>query len=277
LVVSKVPALGVCSGSKEIGSDAKISDFEKVIPDGLTALRAAGRGTPGSREIPGWKGDEHREANQLSQSIHEAEKKLEQFNKWVRVGSARDGNNNQSATNPCQRFRYDNSTGFKSSIPSGISPQYVLGRMVEAATDNCGGSGDPVLTDEWFSYSARGQQTDMYESTPNSGGWYHTTLSYWNNGSPGTLMGYLGTGTTAFTNSLNYFVDGEGRLKGLWDGTVSKSICQSPADRARLSTGSCLFWGSRLRDFRALRQSPNDRKNPKDQAKIHRIDDCNRQ
>ena len=138
------------------------------------------------------------------------------------------GNNNQSATNPCHRFRYDNSTGFKGSIPAGITVAYTLGRMVEAATDNCGGQGDPVLTDEWFSYSARGENVDMWESTPNSGGWYHVQQGYFPSGVMETLRGFTGTGTGApFSDLFTYNLDGKGRPYGMVDTTGSAPIWAS--------------------------------------------------
>lgn len=134
------------------------------------------------------------------------------------------GNNAQSTNNPCLRFRYDNSTGVNGSYPSGISPTYYYGRMVEAETDGCTGSGSTV-TDEWFSYSARGDQTDAWESTPHSGGWYHLQNQYAANGAISVRLGYLGTGTsTAFANVLAYGMDGEGRANSLMDQTLNKSL-----------------------------------------------------
>ena len=40
-------------------------------------------------------------------------------------------------------------------------------------------------TDLGFSYDAVGRQTDFYESTPDSAGYYHVVGSYWPNGSIG--------------------------------------------------------------------------------------------
>jgi RHS repeat-associated protein len=113
------------------------------------------------------------------------------------------GNNNQSASNPCKRFRYDNTSGWPgSTMPSGIVN--TLGRLREAATDACSTS-DPIITDEWFSYTARGEVSDVYESTPHSGGYYHTTATYWANGAPNQLTAPGGYG-------VSYNLDGEGRV-----------------------------------------------------------------
>jgi hypothetical protein len=38
-----------------------------------------------------------------------------------------------------------------------------------------------LVTDEWLNYDANGRNTDLDQSTPNSGGYYHTTVSYWAN------------------------------------------------------------------------------------------------
>ncbi len=90
----------------------------------------------------------------------------------------------------------------------------------EQETDN-----ENMLTDEWFSYNARGDQTDSWESTPNSGGWYHVANNYAANGPVSTRNGYFGTGTTTpFSNSFAYSFDGEGRSNGLTDTTINKAI-----------------------------------------------------
>ena len=54
------------------------------------------------------------------------------------------------------------------------------------------------VTDLGFSYSVLGQVTDLYESTPNSGGYYHTTATYYGNGAVNTLGGVPGKPTWSF-------------------------------------------------------------------------------
>lgn len=113
------------------------------------------------------------------------------------------GNNHQSLSH-CKRFRYDNSSGYPGSTkPSGLTN--TLGRLIEAATDECVSGNDAIITDEWFSYTARGEVSDDYESTPHSGGYYHATATYWANGVLSTLNATNGYAT-------NYNVDGEGRI-----------------------------------------------------------------
>ncbi len=118
-----------------------------------------------------------------------------------------DVGNNDQAANGCLRFRYDNSAGYGGTKPSGLAN--TLGRMVEAATDACSTT-DPILTNEWFSYTPRGEVSDAYESTPNSGsGYYHTSATYWANGALNTLNGYSSSGSSIY--SASWGVDGEGR------------------------------------------------------------------
>lgn len=118
------------------------------------------------------------------------------------------GNNNQSATNPCKRFRYDNQAGYPGSTrPSGLAN--TLGRLIEAATDECDSGGDSIITDEWFSYDARGEETDLYQSTPNSDGYYHSATSYLANGVVNQLTGASGY-------YMTWGVDGEGRVSSTY-------------------------------------------------------------
>jgi RHS repeat-associated protein len=113
------------------------------------------------------------------------------------------GNNNQSATNPARRFRYDNTPGALGSRPPGVSVSNVMGRLTEAETDN--GGEVSAITDEWFSYTARGEVSDIYESTPHSGGYYHTSTTYWPNGVVNSISGPAGY-------FMSWNVDGEGRV-----------------------------------------------------------------
>jgi RHS repeat-associated protein len=115
----------------------------------------------------------------------------------------------------CKRYRYDfTSNGWAGTPPSGITVSNIEARLMEAATDNCTGT---TLTDEWFSYTARGQMSNSYQSTPHSSGYYNTTATYWPNGAPDQLSGV--PGLTAITYSL----DGEGRTY-----TVSAASGQNP-------------------------------------------------
>jgi RHS repeat-associated protein len=112
----------------------------------------------------------------------------------------------------CRSFVYDSG-----SPPAGVSVQNTKNRLVEAYTNSaCNGHGS-VVTDEWFSYDADGQLTDVYESTPHSGGYYHTSASYWATGAINSLSALTASGTAIFPNiyygtNTNTGLDGEGRI-----------------------------------------------------------------
>src|SRR5215469_3515226 len=95
----------------------------------------------------------------------------------------------------CKRFYYDGTSGFYGQgAPTGYTGSNLKERLVEAETDDCTWPTSPahMLTDEWFSYDADGRTTDVWESTPNSGGYYHTTVGYYLNGAFNSLSGIPG-------------------------------------------------------------------------------------
>lgn len=126
------------------------------------------------------------------------------------------GNSSQSGTNYCKRFRYDSSQGYFGSIPTGVSVSNSLGRMVEAATDNCGITQDSMLTDEWFSYDKDGNVGDTWESTPHSGLYYHSVATFAGNSTPLTVRL---ANPSLYT--MTYGLDGEGRASSLKEGTAT--------------------------------------------------------
>lgn len=110
----------------------------------------------------------------------------------------------------CRRFRYDNSNGVLGSKPSGVTVNYPLGRLAEAETDTCASpiTQSSILTDEWFSYTNRGELSDSYESTPHSGTYYHAAATYWANAALNQLNAYIGS-TLNYSAAWN--LDGEAR------------------------------------------------------------------
>jgi RHS repeat-associated protein len=135
------------------------------------------------------------------------------------------GNNTQSVSH-CKRFRYDNSAGYPGSTkPTGLTN--TLGRLIEAATDKCDNTGDAIITDEWFSYTPRGEISDKYQSSPNSAGYYHEILTYWASGATKQISGLPSLPT------FTYGVDGEGRLK-----SVTASTGQNPLSSASYNAAS---------------------------------------
>ena len=128
-----------------------------------------------------------------------------------------DVNNSAQSTSACKRFRYDNTTGVLGAIPTGVTASNTLGRMAEAETDTCASpiTQSSIITDEWFSYDKDGRLTDVYELTPNSGGYYHTTVGYFSNGVVSSLSGLPGYAAYSYT------VDGEGRPNTAVQGTTT--------------------------------------------------------
>jgi YD repeat-containing protein len=114
-----------------------------------------------------------------------------------------------STSTPSQKFVYDTAT------VNGVSMNTAKTRLARAYT--CIGTCSSVITDLGFSYSPTGQTTDVYESTPNSGGYYHLSKNYYPNGVAQAFGGMPGIPT------ITYGVDGKGR----WN-TVSASSGQNP-------------------------------------------------
>ena len=114
----------------------------------------------------------------------------------------------QANSTPDKFFVYDAAT------VNGVAMANPKGRLVEAYTcmNPC-----TKLTDEGFSYSVRGEQSDLYELTPHSGTnyYYHTAQTYWPHGLPNQLSSNISGlpsitygGTIGSTAGL----DGEGRI-----------------------------------------------------------------
>jgi RHS repeat-associated protein len=121
----------------------------------------------------------------------------------------------------CRHFRYDASV----TPPTGVTVATTLSRMEEAYTDNCASG---KITDEWFGYDALGNVTDLYESTPHSSGFYHTTAQYFPNGAVQSVSGVPGQST------WNFGVEGEGRPSSAvtgsttWVSSVAYNLTSNP-------------------------------------------------
>src|SRR5260370_16816109 len=93
--------------------------------------------------------------------------------------------------------------------------RYTKARLAEAYTcTTCPGT---KITDIGFSYTKRGEASDVYESTPHSGGYYHLTQSYWLHGVPNQLSGLPGLPTITYEGTIGSTValDPEGPLTQL--------------------------------------------------------------
>jgi len=115
-----------------------------------------------------------------------------------RITSATYPSGPYASATPSKYFVYDSAT------VNGVTMTNVKARLAEAYT--CVSSCTSKLSDEGFSYTARGEASDVYESTPNSGGYYHVTAAYWANGALNQLSNLVGLPT------ITYNVDGEGRI-----------------------------------------------------------------
>jgi RHS repeat-associated protein len=112
---------------------------------------------------------------------------------------------------PTKNFVYDAATVATATM------QNAKTRLAEAYTTST--SCASKCTDEGFSYTARGELTDVYELTPHSPtSYYHVSQTHWPNGAPNVLAGNIGLPT-----SITYGVDGEGRTN-----TTSASSGQNP-------------------------------------------------
>jgi RHS repeat-associated protein len=125
-----------------------------------------------------------------------------------------------SSSTPNKYFVYDAAT------VNGVAMANVKSRMAEAytATSPTG----TKITDIGFSYTARGEASDVYESTTHSAGYYHSSATYWANGALETLGNSIAS-LPVFT----YAPDGEGRPN-----TVSASTGQNPVTSTIYSVAS---------------------------------------
>jgi RHS repeat-associated protein len=135
-----------------------------------------------------------------------------------------------AAVTPNKCFVYD-------ATIDGQTVTFTGGRLAEAytTTASCSTTTLPAhVTDEAFGYSARGEITDVYESTPNSGAYYHTTASYWANGALNVLGG------VPSKNAWTYGVDAEGRMATVISGTTVNLVTGTSYNPARQVTNVVL-------------------------------------
>src|ERR1700722_1853778 len=130
-----------------------------------------------------------------------------------------------ASSTPYKYFVYDAAT------VNGVVMANVKARMAEAYT--CTSACTSKITDIGFSYTVRGETSDIYESTPNSGGYYHTSATYWANGSLDVLTAKYGSAGVTGLPTFTYAPDGEGRIN-----TVSASLGQNPVTASAYSVAS---------------------------------------
>jgi RHS repeat-associated protein len=101
---------------------------------------------------------------------------------------------------------------YDSATVNGVAMTNAKGRLAEAYTCiTCPGT---KLTDIGYSYTGRGEVSDVYESTPHSSGYYHLTQTYWPHGAPKQLSGLPGLPAITYGGTIGSTVglDGEGRI-----------------------------------------------------------------
>jgi RHS repeat-associated protein len=133
----------------------------------------------------------------------------------------------------CTRFRFDSPSKGIFTAPGTITNG--AGRIVEAETDDCTvypPTAGHWFSDEWFSYDAVGNVTDMWESTPHSGGYYHSSAKYFANGKMSSL-------TLPAVGTVNYTVDPDGRWQSMKVGslTLVSSVTYGPNGPTQVNVG----------------------------------------
>jgi RHS repeat-associated protein len=122
---------------------------------------------------------------------------------------------------------------YDSATVNGVAMANAKNRLAEAytATSQTG----TKITDEGFSYSRRGELTDLYQLTPHSGSYYHVSQTYWPHGAPSQLSGNIGLPTIQYGGTIGSTVglDGEGRIT-----QITASSGQNPVTGVSFNTAS---------------------------------------
>ncbi|MGB6874405.1 MAG: RHS repeat domain-containing protein [Candidatus Acidiferrales bacterium] len=124
-----------------------------------------------------------------------------------------------ASNTPGKYFVYDSAT------VDGVTMLYPKARLAEAYTATC--QTCSKITDEGFEYTVRGQVSDVYESTPDSGGYFHVDETYYANGAADQISDLHGMPT------ITYGLDGEGRAR-----TISASSGQNPVTSTSYNVAS---------------------------------------
>jgi RHS repeat-associated protein len=126
-----------------------------------------------------------------------------------------------ASNTPTKCFVYDSATVNSTSMANAKT------RLAEAYTTAASSCPSTATVDEGFSYSVRGETADVWEKTPDSGGWYHVNATYWANGSLDVLNGgsspLPGLPAITYGASDGSGLEGEGRVT-----KVTASTGQTP-------------------------------------------------
>ena len=127
-----------------------------------------------------------------------------------------------ASVTPSRHFVYDTATVNSAAMSNAKT------RLAEAYT--CFSPCSTKLTDEGFSYTARGEPGDLYESTPHSGSYYHVNQTYWANGTTNLIQDLSGL------PAITYNLDGEGRVYSATAGSGQNPLSSTTYNTASLPT-----------------------------------------
>jgi RHS repeat-associated protein len=148
-----------------------------------------------------------------------------------------------AVTHHCSSFAYDSITSVTvggetvQPVPSGYAASNIVGRLVEAETDDCSAwppTTASMITDEWFSYDGNGNLSDVWEHTPHSGGYYHTSVTRAHNNAVTAVSGIPGYATTT------YGLDSDGHPSTAMQGTTTlvAGVTYGPTGPTYVNIGS---------------------------------------
>ena len=108
---------------------------------------------------------------------------------------------------PTKCFVYDSATVNSTNMANAKT------RLAEAYTTAASSCPGTPKVDEGFSYSVRGETSDVWESAPDSGGYYHINATYWAHGALNQLSGIPSVPTMYYGwyGGAGPGLDGEGR------------------------------------------------------------------
>jgi RHS repeat-associated protein len=137
-----------------------------------------------------------------------------------------------AASTPNRYFVYDSAT------VNAVVMANPKTRLAEAYTATS--ATGTKITDLGFSYSVRGEISAVYEKTPNSGGYYSMTATYWANGALDQLGGLISSPPSTYMPTLTYTPDGEGRPAIITASAGQNPVTATSYNPASLPTGMTL-------------------------------------
>lgn len=136
-----------------------------------------------------------------------------------------------ASVTPTKCYVYDSAT------VDGTAMANAKARLAEAYTTSASSCPGTVTVDESFSYSARGEVSDVYEKTPDSGGYYHVNATFWAHGRLNVLNGgsnpLPGLPAITYGASDGSGLDGKGRIT-----KVNAASGQNPATSISWNAGN---------------------------------------